>query len=1308
MRIMRLRVGVVLTAVLALVVSGASSAADPSAAESLVTEASAELVGPVMVELTGAPSAVVYADARKQGQSEAQAGNAAEARADANEAAQDRVLEAIDAQDIAATPLYDVQTAYNGIAVQAEAGAADALAALPGVKAVHAIPLVSLENHSSVPLIGGTQAWSSFGKTGAGMRIAVIDTGVDYVHRGFRGSGSAADYLVALSAAANPPDPDLNPAGFSLPGIYPNAKVVGGFDFAGDAYNASAAAGSPALIPQPDPNPMDCNSHGSHVAGSAAGSGINADGTAFMGPYATLTDTSAMDVGPGVAPEAGIYALRVFGCAGSTAVTVAAINWALDPNRDGNPADHVDVINMSLGSSHGTPDDPSAAASNNAVDAGVIVVTSAGNSGDSYYDTSSPGTAVKAIATASSLDAAERADAIIGLAPASIAGTHIASRNTLYGWGNSTPAQPPSVAETTGNVYYPATNQFGCTAWSAAEAANIAGRIVLVDWKIGNEAFPCGSAVRGGNAFNAGAIGIIMADSTTFLDTAIAGDARIPGMYTNVNVGNLLKSVLVPGVVNPVVSVRLSALVVGESNDNARIDALSGFSSRGPTTRSNNLKPDLAAPGQTIWSVASRTGNLGRSSNGTSMASPHVAGMMAILKQTHPTWTIEELKALAMNTAAHDIFSQFNKSGPKYGPGRVGAGRVDVPAALQSNSIALNADGSGSVSVSFGALEVATTLTRTKTIRVVNRGSSAQTYTIGFDARTSIPGVSYSFPDGTSLTVPAGDSGTFRVQLTANAAMLNTHDPTVAEVQTAVAATATAPAIILPRQWLSEASGLVTVTPATGPALRVPVYAAARPASTTSATLPFVDATGGDGAIGIEGSGVSTGAEPAGYQSKVSAFELGITSGLETLAAGVPAHARNGDVKHVGAVRKGNWVYFGIATHGDWSAPATDVQFNIQFDRDGNGTAEGNQAVTTRLVFGANADPLDHFVVSVGTGVVSWTNAFDSTRTTAPFNNSVLVVPVPVAALGLAAGDTNFRYRVVGQSRFFGTIDTTPFASYDIANLGVTFADGLSTPPSIFSAAAAPTTMYPDQNGTSIGVNFNAANFAANASQGVLLLHHFGEASQRTEVLPVASSTFALLALKGGACDNQALELSGSKNAVTGNVHSNGGLKISGSKNTVSGAVTYRTGCRADVKGLTATAAALQADPLAHLTPAHFPCTFSRTGSWDLKGPLAPGVYCATGTIKLSASKVSGNVTFVADRVELSGSNLNLTPNRLGVLAWATGTGDAVKVSGSNSTFAGIVYAPNGKAEFSGSNLTLGSIVASTIKLSGSGSTAQG
>ena len=139
-------------------------------------------------------------------------------------------------------------------------------------------------------------------------------------------------------------------------------------------------------VPHPDPNPLDCNGHGTHVAGTAAGSGVLANGTTYTGPYnATTISGNIVDVGPGVAPKADLYAIRVFGCDGSTDVTVDAIEWAVDNDMD--------VINMSLGSSFGTADDPSAVASTNAAKAGVIVVTSAGNSGPNQYITGSPGTA---------------------------------------------------------------------------------------------------------------------------------------------------------------------------------------------------------------------------------------------------------------------------------------------------------------------------------------------------------------------------------------------------------------------------------------------------------------------------------------------------------------------------------------------------------------------------------------------------------------------------------------------------------------------------------------------------------------------------------------------------------------------------------------------------------------------------------------------------------------------------------------------------------------------------------------------------
>jgi subtilisin family serine protease len=1069
------RVVTLLAVVYALAAGGASSATadDMTPQGEGATLATIEQNGgAVMLELAGEPSAVAYANARALGASEASAGAAGVARKRANEQAQADVLANIESAGIEATTLYQVQSAYNGIAVQADAGAVSDLMELPGVKAVHVIPLVELDNHSSVPLIGSQTAWGTYGKTGTGMSIAVIDTGVDYVHRGFGGSGSAADYLVAGSAAANPPAATDNPAGFTIPGIYPTAKVVGGFDFAGDAYNASGTGA--ALVPQPDPNPQDCNGHGTHVSGTAAGTGVKADGTTYTGPYNESADLSGLGVGPGVAPAAKLYALRVFGCAGSTNLTAAAINWATDPNRDGNPSDHVDVINMSLGSAYGTPDDPSAAASNNAADLGVLVVMSAGNSGDSYFVSGSPGSAHKGIATASSLDAAERADAIIVNTPAAIAGKYIGSKSQSFSWTGAN-------QERTGNVYYPATNQFGCSAWTGADLANIAGRIVLVDWKIGTDPFPCGSAVRAGNATTAGAAGIIMADSTTFLDTAIGGNATTPGMYTNVNVGNTLKSQLVAGVVNPALNVTLSGIQVGESNDNARIDALSSFSSRGPTARNTALKPDITAPGQTIWSPDRLTGFRGRSLNGTSMASPHMAGVMALLKQAHPTWTVEQLKALAMNTAGSDIYGSFGQTGDKYGPGRVGSGRVQVPAALESNSIAYDAQGDGGVSVSFGAVEVDGKYKASKYIRIENKGNTDQTFAISYDARTTIPGVGYELGD-TSITIKAHSSQRIRVDLVADGTLMqNTRDATVLAVQNGN-----------PRQWLSEASGLVMLDPTTGPTLRVPVYAAARPASNAKAASDEVRIDRKNvGRIKIVGEGVSTGVEPLGYVSKVSAFEHGLTSDKATLGTGVSELARAGDIEHIGATVKGTSMYFGLSTYGDWAAPATDHQFNIQVDRNNDGVADVT-AFTTRFTFGPNADPLDVFVTGVGSAAVSFTNIFNSNVNTAPYNNNVLTVAVPLASLALPAGTTTIKYRVVGISRFWGTIDTTPWATYNVAAPGLVFSDGLAGTP-----------MFPDLSGTEIGVTYNDASFTANGSGGVLLLHHFNRQGKRAEVLTI-------------------------------------------------------------------------------------------------------------------------------------------------------------------------------------------------------------
>src|SRR6185369_5425998 len=107
-------------------------------------------------------------------------------------------------------------------------------------------------------------------------------------------------------------------------------------------------------------------------------------------------------IGPGVAPQASLYSIRVFGCTGGTGLTVQAIDWAMDPNGDNDLSDHLDVINMSLGSNFGSLSNTSSIAADTAAAAGVIVVTSAGNAGDTYFVGGSPGAGNRVISTAAS------------------------------------------------------------------------------------------------------------------------------------------------------------------------------------------------------------------------------------------------------------------------------------------------------------------------------------------------------------------------------------------------------------------------------------------------------------------------------------------------------------------------------------------------------------------------------------------------------------------------------------------------------------------------------------------------------------------------------------------------------------------------------------------------------------------------------------------------------------------------------------------------------------------------------------------
>src|SRR5262249_53273134 len=144
---------------------------------------------------------------------------------------------------------------------------------------------------------------------------------------------------------------------------------------------------------------------------------------------------------------------------------------------NGDPSDHLDVINLSLGGGFGQPDSVDARAVNTAAQAGVLVAVSAGNNGDFYYISGAPGSAARALTVASSVDSTDVIDGFDVTAPPAITDVYPAMHAFAYDW-NALPVLNDVP------LYYPATNQYGCDAWTGADATNIAGKIVLVDFRL--------------------------------------------------------------------------------------------------------------------------------------------------------------------------------------------------------------------------------------------------------------------------------------------------------------------------------------------------------------------------------------------------------------------------------------------------------------------------------------------------------------------------------------------------------------------------------------------------------------------------------------------------------------------------------------------------------------------------------------------------------------------------------------------------------------------------------------------------------
>ncbi len=557
----------------------------------------------------------------------------------------------------------------NGFMLRIPASALSDIRAIDGVKSVSRAPQHIINLSNSVPLINADAVWEDPGYTGDGITIAIIDTGIDYTHAMFGGPGTPEAYQAI--------DPDVLD-----PDVFPTTKVIGGYDFAGSDYDA----GDPDHnIPVPDGNPIDEHGHGTHVAATAAGVDIG--------------------FGSGVAPDAKLYALKVFGRSGSTNLVLHAIEWAMDPLGLGHLGEPVDVINMSLGSNWGPADesDPEFVAIENASALGVVVVASAGNAGNAEYIVGSPSTTDSAISVAASTTGFVTAPFIEFAADAPY---QYAFPFFFVGESETTEVFTQSQPSLwTDRVPYTPANPFTETlSGDLIDVETIDGGFLCNEDIAGIEGEPLEDAIalisRGecsfeekiNNAEALGAAAAIIYNNAPGIISMATGETTLPaGSITQAD-GEILAA-LAPAHVSVGPDSNVATFPAEEP-----ADTIAAFSSRGPRGFDSKLKPEITAPGVAIFAADMGTGDLGTSMSGTSMSAPHIAGIAALMKEANPRWNPVHIKAAMMNTAV-DLADAFSAQIP-----RQGAGRVD---AFQSVTTSLVAYGDPHlVSLSWGVIEL--------------------------------------------------------------------------------------------------------------------------------------------------------------------------------------------------------------------------------------------------------------------------------------------------------------------------------------------------------------------------------------------------------------------------------------------------------------------------------------------------------------------------------------------------------------------------------------------------------------------------
>lgn len=609
--------------------------------------------------------------------------------------------------------------AFNGVAAFVDDSQLEALRRIPGVIAVTKAYRLEPELDSSPTLLQIPTLWSSLPVSplgaGAGLRLALIDSGINASHPFFAPAG--------FSAPAGYPHSYRNQAG-SITNFVPVTNYASDKVIVANVYPLPAETNPGLMFPY-----GAGSDHGTHVAGILGG---------ISGTYTYNGLSVALS---GVAPGAYLMSYRV---TGETPEYLTAIEDVI--------SDQADALNLSLGHSMwittDQSNDPLNEALEGAVDAGVIVVTSAGNAGANGEGTitGSFKESPKIITVANSTHQRLFADpvsvsgspplqlrpAIPGAAPAPVISSTISAQVAIAPGGTGSDAG---------------------LACAALPAGSMTGKIALV--KKGT----CTYNAKKNFSKNAGAIALIVYQDTGDLPIQMTGftSTTIPSVMVSQIDGQSMVTFITA---NPTAIVSIDPLA---RDTNGFPDLISPSSSRGPDPQLRTIKPDVSAPGTNILSsivdpsVGTVTSQLFGEFSGTSMSTPHVTALAGLTKAMHPGWTVSQIKSALLNTASTQEWLDTSHAVPATSKDR-GAGRVNA-ARLVDPQITFTPQ-----SLSFGI--VPGSANPSLDVAAQNMTGSSTTWNITVDSRVADASLSIT-PASNTLTLAAGESSSMNISLLA-------------------------------------------------------------------------------------------------------------------------------------------------------------------------------------------------------------------------------------------------------------------------------------------------------------------------------------------------------------------------------------------------------------------------------------------------------------------------------------------------------------------------------------------------------------